>query len=1135
MSTSTTAPAAAAAAAAEAPKGTLKRDQLRTIEHDMQAVWDAEHIHEIDAPQPDEEHIDKWMTTFPFPYMNGRLHLGHLFSLTKCDFMTGYQRLKGKRAIFPFGFHVTGMPIKACADKLIREIELFGTQFERYTPEEDSVAEAPASGSASPAAQQAGVAATPAPKLKAKQAQKGTGLKYQFQIMESMGVPREEIHKFADPKHWIYFFPPLAEMDLKDFGARIDWRRKFFTTDNNLYYDSFIRWQFNQLRASQTTKIAFGDRYTIYSPKDGQPCMDHDRSAGEGVGVQEYTGIKIRIKVDAIQPQQVGPYEVGKALLALGDVVQSKPVFLIAATLRPETMYGQTSCFVGTTLTYGLYETAKGEIYVCSERAARNMAWQDVFGLGKGQMKQVATLKGTELVGLPLSAPLSCYDTVYSLPMENVLATKGTAVVTSVPSDSPDDHITMQDLRKKSAYYNVLPEWVNDFAATPIIDTPEYGNLVGPKVCEILKIQSQKDKALLAEAKERAYKAGFYNGTMVVGDHKGLPVQEAKPLIRQELIDAGHAFVYCEPEGLVVSRSGDDCVVTLTEQWYMNYGEAEWKAQAVKCLSQMELYMPETRNAFEKTLDWLHQWAVSRTYGLGSKLPWDKDWLIESLSDSTIYMAYYTVSHFLHQGSLDGSTRGKANIAPEQMTDAVWSYIFRTEAPFPADTTIPRETLDMMKREFNYLYPLDLRCSGKDLINNHLTFSIYNHVALFPEKHWPRGFRCNGHLTINNEKMSKSTGNFMTVEQAMERYGADATRLALADAGDSLEDANFLDKTADESILKLHALIEFTTDVSAGLDTYRTGELTWHDRLFMAQMADLVDQADKAYAAMAFREALKISWFDLQNARNEYRKVTTGHGSAILQDPNERFDGYHKDVILHYLRTQVLLLAPITPHVCDYLWRTVLKQEGTVMGGMGVTKAYWPAFAPTDKDAAILAAGNFLLNFLGTVRATEDANVKKAKKKGGAATPAPAASANANAITIYVAKSFPQWQTDALAILESTYDVATGAFNGQEKQAIAKAGLMKDKRVMPYVATMKQAVMQRGPVVFRQQILFDEHAIFTENLEFIRRDLVTSKVAKVTVLIKEDLDMAALPAAEARKADMAIPGTPTYILQPLEA
>lgn len=63
------------------------------------------------------------MATFPFPYMNGRLHLGHSFSLSKAEFAIGFEQLRGKKTLFPFGFHCTGMPIKACADKLAFELQ----------------------------------------------------------------------------------------------------------------------------------------------------------------------------------------------------------------------------------------------------------------------------------------------------------------------------------------------------------------------------------------------------------------------------------------------------------------------------------------------------------------------------------------------------------------------------------------------------------------------------------------------------------------------------------------------------------------------------------------------------------------------------------------------------------------------------------------------------------------------------------------------------------------------------------------------------------------------------------------------------------------------------------------------------
>lgn len=88
------------------------------------------------------------------------------------------------------------------------------------------------------------------------------------------------------------------------------------------------------------------------------------------------------------------------------------------------------------------------------------------------------------------------------------------------------------------------------------------------QVCEDLKIQSQNDEKKLEEAKGLVYLKGFTDGVMIVGAHAGQPVSVAKPLIRQELLAAGAAVAYAEPEGRVMSRSGDECVVALTDQWY---------------------------------------------------------------------------------------------------------------------------------------------------------------------------------------------------------------------------------------------------------------------------------------------------------------------------------------------------------------------------------------------------------------------------------------------------------------------------------------------------------------------------------------------------------------------------------------
>jgi leucyl-tRNA synthetase len=83
-----------------------KRDFLVNVELNCQKLWQEQKLFQADYCDR-----EKYMVAFPYPYMNGKLHLGHTFSLSKVDFMVGYQRLKGKNALFPFGFHCTGMPI----------------------------------------------------------------------------------------------------------------------------------------------------------------------------------------------------------------------------------------------------------------------------------------------------------------------------------------------------------------------------------------------------------------------------------------------------------------------------------------------------------------------------------------------------------------------------------------------------------------------------------------------------------------------------------------------------------------------------------------------------------------------------------------------------------------------------------------------------------------------------------------------------------------------------------------------------------------------------------------------------------------------------------------------------------------
>ena len=197
---------------------------------------------------------------------------------------------------------------------------------------------------------------------------------------------------------------------------------------------------------------------------------------------------------------------------------------------------------------------------------------------------------------------------------------------------------------------------------------------------------------------------------------------------------------------------------------------------------------------------------------------------------------------------IEGKKPGTLGLIPEQMTDEIWDYIF-CKGPWPQPAPMLKEKADAMAHEFNYFYPFDIRSSAKDLIRNHLTFALYNHAALFPEDKWPLSMRSNGHVMLNGKKMSKSTGNILTLREAVQKFGADATRLSLADAGDGMEDANFEEKTANANILRVHTLLGWCEDMVKEKDGLRQGGRNYHDKVFEHEINNLINITQSHYEA----------------------------------------------------------------------------------------------------------------------------------------------------------------------------------------------------------------------------------------------------------------------------------------------
>ena len=510
-----------------------------------------------------------------------------------------------------------------------------------------------------------------------------------------------------------------------------------------------------------------------------------------------------------------------------------------------------------------------------------------------------------------------------------------------------------------------------------------------------------------------------------------------------------------------------------------------------------DAYDPNALKRYDYSIGWLKEWACTRQFGLGTFLPWDTAWVIESLSDSTIYMAYYTISHIL-QGpdNLKGDkSKSPGQIDPADLTKDVFNYIYRKGFSVPPDCNIPVETLNRMRDEFRYWYPMALRVSAKDLIPNHLTMALFHHAAIWEDEPelWPRGYYCNGHVLVNAEKMSKAKGNFLTMKETCDKYGSDATRFACADAGDSLDDANFCLEQADSAVLTLVTEEAWISETVAAMEQMRDGkDMNVMDQILMNQVNRSIDGAKTNFASMQFKTGIKLGWFDMLNARNEYRAWLAASDISM-----------HKKVIRRWMEAIVIMICPVCPHWSEKIWTNILGNEGLAV------KAPWPKQEPEDK--MLTRKAMFLRSALKGFRA------QAGKAKKGWKT-----------VSIVVSDTYPQWKVDVLTWLQSQYKDGKFSCTILKDMKNWTGQHFTDKKLIKLAMQFGNFIMTEvqdvGEAAMDVQVPFDQEEILTQNVKYIQSQL--SNVSEIDI-IKAGGENAASKELPDRIVENVTPGKPS--------
>ncbi len=710
-----------------------------------------------------------------------------------------------------------------------------------------------------------------------------------IETLKMFDVPEEEIPKMQDPYYIAEYFMKVTEEGMRRAGYSIDWTRKFNSIDP--LFSKLVEWQFYKLK--ELGLLIQGSHPVGWCPNENNAVGQHDTLHDVQPEIEKITGIKFRVSND--------------------------DAFFVCATFRPETIYGVTNLFINKNEEY-VAVSFNNEKYYMARKSAEILLNQLGLSIDK-------SVSASELLTKKAINPINNKE----VPIYNGFFVKpdvGTGVVMSVPSHAPFDYIALERLKKEGIVTENLV-----YEKLISIDSAQQANLgrLGGKVQEAtaedeipalnyLNIILSEKKAtdftdeIIEEATKLAYKEESHFGTMLVGKYKGKKEPFARDAIKQDLIntnDAFEMFIIVNNDD-VICRCGSKVILKLIQnQWFINYGNEEWKAKVREDFNNIKIFPPLVKTSFEAAVEWINLRATERAQGLGTRFPFSKDHIIESLSDSTIYMVFYTFLDILRS----------AGIQPDQLKPEFFDFVLQGKGLVQStsiSTGISEDILVKCRESFEYWYGgMTSRHSGGDLIPSHLTMYIFNHIALFDKKFWVKQIVVNGLVFYEGQKMSKSLGNIIPLIKGIEMFGADPIRfLEIATA--NLDSDNDFSPKAIEGI---KAKVDYISSIIENINSFGSGQLNHIDFWLYSKLNSKIKLSTEYLDSMLFRDAYNEIFYGIINDLRWYFE-RGGSNQIVLQDVLESF---------------LIMLSPVMPHIAEELWSRMGKTDL-------IAKVKWPAF-----------------------------------------------------------------------------------------------------------------------------------------------------------------------------------------------
>ena len=860
------------------------------------------------------------------------------------------------------------------------------------------------------------------------------------------GCPPEKVDDLKDPMKAVEYFNTVYVNEYwKRFGFLADWRR--FTCTVYPDYGKFIQWQFRKLNEQGLLiqKPYFSPSCPVHGPV-AIDASETDISKGGSAEVQEYTLLKFK----------------------RGDE------YLVAATLRPETVYGQVCFWVNPDVEYTRIKKGN-ETWIVSKQAAEKLMLQ------KDGVTILSPVPGKEMIGWKCEAPM-IHKEVPVLPASFSDPNIGSGLVTSVPSDAPDDWISLEALKNDPALtekYGLSRSLIDSVKPISIISIEGYGEFPAQDIIKTMGITQPGDPKL-EDAKKQVYKDGYHMGRMkdICGPFAGMRVEEAKDKMKQFMIDSGEAETFHDLNEEVVCRCGLPVrVKRVDDQWFIDYANEDLTDRTSDHCRDMEIYPPEFNENVHATLRWFRERACVRQGNwLGTRFPLDEKWIIEAISDSTLYPLYYIISPYANDG----------RISPENMTEEFFDHVALGKGDVKTvsrNTGISENILKEIREDVKYWYPLDVNLGGKEHMTVHFPAFLFNHRAILPDEMQPKGIIVNWYITKKKDvstgekaKISKSKGGAQPIPGAAEQYGVDTLRLYYAHIASMFVDVEWI---SENVITYRQRLDRIMGTIGELLSSGSSGEKKEIDEWLISRFNGYSLTVKSAMEKYDLRQMATAVYFEMLNDIRWYG----------------RRGGNNKDTIRKALDMWIRLMAPITPHVAEEMWNAA-------------------GFAGLVSSSLFLDAGPVS----GSAEYCEDlirevmSDVAQIEK---------VTSANPKKIFLYTT---PAWKTDVMRTGLEMMESGTLDIPSLTKKCMADEALRKNgKAVSEFVKKVVTDLTRAASGSKKSMAEADEYSLLSSAKDFLTEELD----AQVEIFSSDD----ASAYDPQNKSKVAVPGRPAIYLE----